>query len=867
MINKQTIWWTGVVEDRDDPEKLGRCRVRIFGYHPENKADLPTNELPWAIPILPITSASTSGVGISPTGIVPGSWVVGWFLDGEDGQQPLYIGTIPGYPETEESARKAKEEEEKQKQNYLRDSDDRIIYDTRGNPIPARQQDVLPEETRLPISTSEEQRLLDYLGGTLSQNDYTKEGDQGQLGKYQFNLDTLQKFGYVKTSLDSSIPENQIMSDPTFWSGKSNIRSKEDFLSNRTSQETLAREVLKQNYFTMVNNGILQSGSKRLTGQDLDLTLGLLSSSFIAGPENADKLDKKDKNGRRAKDYFTGAINSFGGDSQTAVRATEFNRSNLPREPGRLNNSNDSKNKGFRDPENIYPKKEYADLTDVNKLCVSNETHQYFDTKRKNKVTNIPIANSSSTWDEPDPAYSAEYPYNQVLETEAGHVIEIDNTKDAERIHIFHKNGTYIEIDANGSLVKKTVGEEYELIDRNNFVYVKGAKTLTVEGKTNIYVKDDASIQIDGDATVNAHGDTLLRTAGLATITCQNASVNATESLDVVAGRDLTLQGRNVNINAVGGDIKLRSDINTYLESVAGIMNIRGGVLTAIDARAGVVTIKTGSSEFIPVQAIVAPTIPKKSPSKQEISELKRNTVYKEETFLFDSEDPENEEYVEKQKKEGKINDKVILNFENQNAEDLAKGRNLSDLGDFYGKSDKLVTTKDSSEFKGYDKYSDNLKLSKYFSLGDFTKNGNKIQDQKNLTSEQIVTNLSNLAVNSLDRIKERYPDMLITSGFRREGKDSASSEHLVGAAADMVFTRTDWKDYKEIAQWIQGNVPYRQLLLEYRTNNSSNKIDAVWIHLSLQTSGNDIIPSNKTPVATFLNHQPYAKNRLLGIK
>ena len=38
-------WWTGVVEDRVDPLKLGRCRVRILGYHSDKKDNdhIPTN--------------------------------------------------------------------------------------------------------------------------------------------------------------------------------------------------------------------------------------------------------------------------------------------------------------------------------------------------------------------------------------------------------------------------------------------------------------------------------------------------------------------------------------------------------------------------------------------------------------------------------------------------------------------------------------------------------------------------------------------------------------------------------------------------------------------------------------------------------
>ena len=88
------IWFIGVVEDRDDPEKLGRCKVRVYGYHSEFKTDLPTEDLPWSIPIQPITSASMSGIGTTPVGPLPGTWVVGFFLDGSDMQQPAFFGTI-----------------------------------------------------------------------------------------------------------------------------------------------------------------------------------------------------------------------------------------------------------------------------------------------------------------------------------------------------------------------------------------------------------------------------------------------------------------------------------------------------------------------------------------------------------------------------------------------------------------------------------------------------------------------------------------------------------------------------------------------------------------------------------------------------
>ena len=81
------IWFQGVVEDVSDPLRLGRCRVRIIGYHEPDKIILPTDQLPWSHPIQPITSAAVSGVGTTPTGLVPGSHVVGFFRDSETQQQ------------------------------------------------------------------------------------------------------------------------------------------------------------------------------------------------------------------------------------------------------------------------------------------------------------------------------------------------------------------------------------------------------------------------------------------------------------------------------------------------------------------------------------------------------------------------------------------------------------------------------------------------------------------------------------------------------------------------------------------------------------------------------------------------------------
>lgn len=92
------VWWFGVVEDINDPLKLGRVRVRAFGYHTDDKTLVPTNSLPWAHPLQDITSASISGIGRSPTGLVCGSHVVGFFRDGHSAQHPVVMFSVGGIP-------------------------------------------------------------------------------------------------------------------------------------------------------------------------------------------------------------------------------------------------------------------------------------------------------------------------------------------------------------------------------------------------------------------------------------------------------------------------------------------------------------------------------------------------------------------------------------------------------------------------------------------------------------------------------------------------------------------------------------------------------------------------------------------------
>lgn len=94
---KQFIWWTGIVEDVMDPLEIGSVRVRIIGLHSENKNLVPTNSLPWAQVLLPVTGANTT------TGPREGDWVFGFFQDGEFAQIPVVMGVFPGIESVQSS--------------------------------------------------------------------------------------------------------------------------------------------------------------------------------------------------------------------------------------------------------------------------------------------------------------------------------------------------------------------------------------------------------------------------------------------------------------------------------------------------------------------------------------------------------------------------------------------------------------------------------------------------------------------------------------------------------------------------------------------------------------------------------------------
>ena len=285
------IWFNGVVEDRQDPQKLGRLRVRCVGIHTDNKDELPTSDLPWSQLIHPITSSGISGLGSSPGFIVEGTWVFGYFRDGYAMQEPMVIGTLPGKP-----------------------------------------------------------------------------------------------------------------------------------------------------------------------------------------VELADT------------------------------------------------------SKGFYDPNGVYPK--YKDEVDTNRLATndSNNPHLGLELRKLTRRTEVatadfdtvPVedhisvaieASDSDTWSQPTIPYAAVYPYNHVFESESGHIMEIDDTLDNERIYQAHRTGTSYEIDKDGNQVDIIKGDHYNIVSGKRQVVIDGNTDITIGGRHKVYINKDGQennhydIQIGPNASVNIQID------------------------------------------------------------------------------------------------------------------------------------------------------------------------------------------------------------------------------------------------------------------------------------------------------------------------------------------------------------------------
>ena len=137
------------------------------------------------------------------------------------------------------------------------------------------------------------------------------------------------------------------------------------------------------------------------------------------------------------------------------------------------------------------------------------------------------------TWNEPASAYAAVYPNNHVFATQSGHITEFDDTTHNERIHEYHKTGTFYEIDKAGIKTTRVVGNNYTIIAGDDNVHIKGVCNLTIDSHCHTYIKGNWKVQVNGNKYETIHGNNVITVHKNQSETC---NVNFTQSVGGAKG-------------------------------------------------------------------------------------------------------------------------------------------------------------------------------------------------------------------------------------------------------------------------------------------------------------------------------------------
>ena len=132
-------------------------------------------------------------------------------------------------------------------------------------------------------------------------------------------------------------------------------------------------------------------------------------------------------------------------------------------------------------------------------------TKTFIQERKDNLVTGVETVND--TWDEPETLYNTVYPYNNVVETESGHLLEFDDTPKAERIHLAHRNGSFQEWFPNGDKVEKVTKDNYQIIMGDDKVYIMGKCQVTIQGDAELYVQGNFDMNVDGTCNIRSTGN------------------------------------------------------------------------------------------------------------------------------------------------------------------------------------------------------------------------------------------------------------------------------------------------------------------------------------------------------------------------
>lgn len=545
--------------------------------------------------------------------------------------------------------------------------------------------------------------------------------------------------------------------------------------------------------------------------------------------------------------------------------------------PSKESIANGTDNTGFRDPNNKYPLKNYIGEPDTNRLARGIIDGTIVEEKDASIMKGVPKANDMGEWDQNPPSFAAQYPYNKVYESESGHIQEFDDTPGYERIHTYHRAGTYQEIDPNGTQTNYIVGDKFMLTERNGFIWIGGEYNLTVDGNANIFCRTDANIEVSQNANVvvgnnvelgvandvnmAVGGDFRLKVVGDFKVDAGNITAKSQGDYDVQAVGDLGIKGAKVNVesegdfNIKGSDINVEADGDAnYLSGGTTYMDYSEGQFgNGADGAEGATDLN--DIELTPPDAgdPLNPSVPQLIPPDRRVAESASAETPE------DYNTPEGRAEAAKQARENGV----------QNAPPPV----TSEESKTSGNSTKDIPA-DCKIIYNTTNFTDDYRMSKNFTLGMLMDGGlngkHKLVDQqlqgddgkiRTFTTQEIVCNLAQTCQNLLEPALDLLPGGIggrnklwrISSGYRLKGvvkTESPTSAHCKGFALDIALMVPDrYRKTYELAIALEKILAYDQLILEYRYQ------DQCWVHMGYGGYG-----ARRKQSFTMVNDKTYTR-------
>lgn len=543
--------YRGVVEDRNDPRKLGRCKVRILGVHTELKIKtktegIPTNELPWAEPANGLFEGSISGFGIWSVPL-QGSHVFVFFENGNI-LNPRYFATAPGLPVNKQfdaALDAAAKEGFKGYKKSTKDSAKKLHKRIKTNP------------NDIEFLNSNELGIVSKRWESGSRGSYsisTGNGDPGGVsyGSYQFASKRGAVTPFVNT-LPSEVQQNFVGKTPgtpeynKAWTQSVDQLGEEEF---HKYEHAYIKKLYYDKAANSINNNLGVNANNRCAGvQDM-----IWSCSVQHGPAGAASLFRNaGVNDSMTDEEIINAVytersnlNRYfksSGPSMKAGLQQRFQaehkmilakcKQTLPLEeqmPDELKNATEEELEkdtqmdedkfiddfkedfqetfvpshsdiGFSDPDGVYPLINKLNESDFHRLARGVTNRTVLDYRNQHvDGTEEPISNADdSTWKEPNCNWNPQYPDNIVIATHKGIVIELDNTDGAERLHFYHPSNSYFEITPDGDMIIRNNNNKYEIVISSRFVHIKSNENKTIDGNKQKFVKGNETDKISGN--------------------------------------------------------------------------------------------------------------------------------------------------------------------------------------------------------------------------------------------------------------------------------------------------------------------------------------------------------------------------------